>query len=633
MRIFVKFLLLSLLLVGFLLFSITNAYADTLRFDQTKTYKDHYVYVYLDSTGASCPQQGPVTITGGTPSSVNLSLISSSSGACTYKSTSITATGSTVGATFGGLSASIPVQATAVTPLTANAITFGSDKWECGAGNDDDGDGLCNNWETTDGLKIFKQGTSPALTISCSLDGCPDPNKRDIYIEIDWMIGHKPSAESISKIKKVFSDNNINAHIQLSEEVGHTDSTPFPGSNWGTGKGFDQIKAKYIETSGASTTVKTAKAHAFYYILFAHTLSGSNPTEDKSKVSGASEINGNDAMITLGSFDGQTGSIDQQEGTLLHEIGHMLNLHHGGDQAINCKPNYVSVMSYAHQLNEIPNLNRKLDFSNDKLPTINENSGSQTIGPYTPQSNILYGSSTGDQYFIGSTGSGITGSDNLNYIKVVECDDPTETLTGQPLDGYDDWGNIDLLNRDSYNYAYGTESDSNENSLNCIMVNDKAIEHMPDFMKNRLCIDNEISSDAVKNIRSAHITNVQHIISDVPADQLVDQPIGQDGMVQMSAGDVIELEMEGIHTDIENGNILEALEKTKKLQQRFDGEGDDELIADDASRKIVYDALQEVIDTQSRAVPEFESIAILVLVVSITSIIVLSQKSRIRLSI
>lgn len=35
--------------------------------------------------------------------------------------------------------------------------------------------------------------------------------------------------------------------------------------------------------------------------------------------------------------------------TLMHELGHNLNLGHGGDEERNCKPNYVSIMNYDHQ--------------------------------------------------------------------------------------------------------------------------------------------------------------------------------------------------------------------------------------------------------------------------------------------
>ena len=31
---------------------------------------------------------------------------------------------------------------------------------------------------------------------------------------------------------------------------------------------------------------------------------------------------------------------------LMHEFGHNLNLQHGGNTGVNCKPNYISVMNY-----------------------------------------------------------------------------------------------------------------------------------------------------------------------------------------------------------------------------------------------------------------------------------------------
>ena len=33
----------------------------------------------------------------------------------------------------------------------------------------------------------------------------------------------------------------------------------------------------------------------------------------------------------------------------MHELGHTLNLRHGGFEDDNCKPNYISVMNYDNQ--------------------------------------------------------------------------------------------------------------------------------------------------------------------------------------------------------------------------------------------------------------------------------------------
>ena len=62
-------------------------------------------------------------------------------------------------------------------------------------------------------------------------------------------------------------------------------------------------------------------------------LAGSCP-----KSGGWGEIGGNDFM-----------EFNHDGGTILHELGHTLNLHHGGNEDNNCKPNYVSGMNYDNQ--------------------------------------------------------------------------------------------------------------------------------------------------------------------------------------------------------------------------------------------------------------------------------------------
>jgi hypothetical protein len=130
--------------------------------------------------------------------------------------------------------------------------------------------------------------------------------------------------------------------------------------------------------------------------------------------SGISEINGNDVMVSLGSFinDGEAflttsapGGAPQGQfiigGTFMHEVGHNLGLRHGGgvsstadpnsctppdceDECTvpaepNYKPNFLSVMNYRYQFNGIQSasapgqsipVNTRLDYSNQVLPTV-----------------------------------------------------------------------------------------------------------------------------------------------------------------------------------------------------------------------------------------------------------------------
>ncbi|HSB83653.1 MAG TPA: hypothetical protein VLD64_04115, partial [Nitrosarchaeum sp.] len=97
----------------------------------------------------------------------------------------------------------------------------------------------------------------------------------------------------------------------------------------------------------ATTTLLDAKAQAIRYLLIGISSGGR---------SGAAELKGNDIVMTLGSgFTGTAGSRNEQAGTLVHEMGHNLNLDHGGPANLigqttsppsrtdNCKPNQISV--------------------------------------------------------------------------------------------------------------------------------------------------------------------------------------------------------------------------------------------------------------------------------------------------
>ena len=70
----------------------------------------------------------------------------------------------------------------------------------------------------------------------------------------------------------------------------------------------------------------------------------------------------------IGGNDFVTWAYDQFMGSLLHEIGHTLNLQHGGDVGDNCKPNYSSAANYDHI--ELQRLNGTafIDFSPPRRP-------------------------------------------------------------------------------------------------------------------------------------------------------------------------------------------------------------------------------------------------------------------------
>jgi hypothetical protein len=84
------------------------------------------------------------------------------------------------------------------------------------------------------------------------------------------------------------------------------------------------------------------------------------------------------------------GTVQEQAGTLLHELGHSLSLTHGGmyfndpnnpslpTYELNCKPNYLSVMNYIFQVRGFAD--GGLDYSSQALTSLNETALDESAG-------------------------------------------------------------------------------------------------------------------------------------------------------------------------------------------------------------------------------------------------------------
>jgi hypothetical protein len=136
--------------------------------------------------------------------------------------------------------------------------------------------------------------------------------------------------------------------------------------------------------SGVSDTTFTfpTTAKAGTYQNWGLAVSNGTPRSN----SGVSDVGGGDLMVTLGLWDNSVGTDFMQASTLLHELGHNLDLGHGGDSSdpVNCKPNYQSTMSYMFQVQGLLDQygNRHIDYSTQTLPapnvTLNESSLNET---------------------------------------------------------------------------------------------------------------------------------------------------------------------------------------------------------------------------------------------------------------
>ena len=313
---------------------------------------------------------------------------------------------------------------------------------------DSDGDGLWDDWErlgidsNADG--VIDLDLPNMLPVDLNGDGDTSdpgertsPNHRDIFVEIDSMDcsqpggdcaagdthDHTPRAAAVRAAVQAFAGANvpnpdgttgITLRVDLNQRIAHQNTLIIPNACFmGTpGTEFDAVK-------NANFGPANPRRFAFHYGVFAHMQTSTNTS------SGCGELPGNDFEVTFGSWnfvcaggtnagggcssnaqcpgstcqsadldgdgnaDGHVGTIQQQAGTLIHELGHNLNLGHGGGDWSNNKPNYLSVMNYTFQLAGIPPtdpdgaagpLVGRVDYSNSALPTLVENNLGEAAG-------------------------------------------------------------------------------------------------------------------------------------------------------------------------------------------------------------------------------------------------------------
>ena len=406
---------------------------------------------------------------------------------------------------------------------------------------DSDGDGLWNCWKDpkrwNDNLPGigFDGGAigDPAkrdvtlCTIDSNLDGvadtdCATPGGKHILVEIDYLQGFKPDAQALLNVQTAFLNapgGPIYLHFLVDEQIGYAPLTvaplialepcTAPATATNGAWDFDLVKSgpapgggpaagrfgTALERSNGKPHTTSAKRFAFKYMLFGRNLVSPSSSGAGNSGSGCSEVPGDDSVITLGSFTGGVGTTDEQAGTVMHELGHNLGLRHGGRDNTNCKPNYLSVMSYSRQFADYITL-RRLDYSRDELPlpspnnVLNETALVENNGIGTPSiakfpasqlEKTVFGvlSLTGNKVVslaVGTsaiptpltpidwdnegTAGGETVSGDINKLPAKgQSEGCPLASAGQSLVGFNDWANLQFNARASLDFAGGSHTD------------------------------------------------------------------------------------------------------------------------------------------------------------------------------
>jgi len=287
--------------------------------------------------------------------------------------------------------------------------------------NIDDGDEVLG---TLAGLDLPGMGTNPL--------------RKDLLLEYDWFDdsidcgshSHRPTSITISRASTAFSNSPVTnpgvaTGVNLISDYGQ--GGLFTGGNLIVDA--DGVIAGGVDGSDF-LNYKAANFAAnrngyFHYVLLPHrynTDSGS---------SGQAEVYGDDLIVSLYCAN----SNQNVANTILHEVGHNLNLRHGGNESCNYKPNYNSVMNYKYQFpgvdnNCTPPANGVLDYSVGDRISLNENNLNEfngTCGPGFPY----------DWNKNSTIESSVVENINQYDSEVGQCGG---TLT--TLNDHDDWGNI-----------------------------------------------------------------------------------------------------------------------------------------------------------------------------------------------
>ncbi len=248
---------------------------------------------------------------------------------------------------------------------------------------DTDGDGLLDEWEIN-GFDYDGDGT---IDVDLPLMGA-DPNKPDIYVEVDWMVRPQrsflwyetqksrsmaPSSNAMRLVYNSFMNHGINLHI----DVGPDSIDYVTGKKWGSLSGGNEIpyEKMFNIQSSWDYTVKSNFSNSRYSI-FKHCLF---VDQFKGTTSGiANDIPGQFFIVANQDWVFNGGDISVG-GTFMHELGHTLGLCHGGCDHEHYKPNYLSIMNYAFQTTGLVGTGA-VNYSDYKLPDLDEAHINENLG-------------------------------------------------------------------------------------------------------------------------------------------------------------------------------------------------------------------------------------------------------------
>lgn len=282
-------------------------------------------------------------------------------------------------------------------------VSFGCDSTGC--------DGIPDEWKKN-GVTINPKTGRPAgpgesgefINLPAMGVSLERPN---ILIQMDWMQeteGKKRNQRlrqaSINQVIEAFNKDPetypgaTRPGITLIVDNGPDGTITPGGKEWG---GLSKAKAipwqlnfltgtrKELSTANFETLVKnnlvpSGRKPIFHYAVAVAKLaaeagctSGVTPNRGTKEGFGFIVSLGGERKAGVPCWAAEVGSENQQTGTFMHELGHAIGLSHGGEDSINNKPNYPSIMNYLFQMvGVLRNEERVWDYSREPETALEE---------------------------------------------------------------------------------------------------------------------------------------------------------------------------------------------------------------------------------------------------------------------
>ncbi len=297
---------------------------------------------------------------------------------------------------------------------------------------DTDGDGINDGDEvlgTIDGLDLPSMGVNPL--------------RKNILIEYDWFeddVGscgshsHRPTEAVINAVSTAFANAPIynpdgTIGITIIQDYGQEIEWVFNGGNVindSDGVITDGVNDTEFNNHKIANFADNRHGY-FHYVIMPHQYNNGYS-------SGQAELPGDDLIVSLGCYFDNTAYVAN---TIMHELGHNLNLRHGGDENCNKKPNYNSIMNYKYQFYGVDGdcdsqPDGILDYSLGSKITLDESNLNENNGTCGSPLSIDW---NGNSVFEVSV------SEDLNQWD-CSSEHPDQAYGLSVLNDYNDWENI-----------------------------------------------------------------------------------------------------------------------------------------------------------------------------------------------